>query len=473
MSFFEGQKNLKPLKSGTLPEAPLSIRKMIGPSFVLLGLGLGSGELILWPYLSGNYGLGIIWGALLGITMQFFLNMEIERYTLVNGESVFVGFARIFKYLPFWFIFSTLAAWLWPGLVGSSAKIITHIIGFGDYRVLGIILLLFIGSILTLSKVIYKTIEKVLKYIILISIPLIIIIVLIVAKSTDYLALMKGLVGVGKGYFFIPLGFPLMTFLGALAYAGAGGNLNLAQSFYIKEKSYGMGKYSSKITSLITAKNIDKDTILEGTTFDETNNIELNKFNQWWKLINKEHFLVFWGGGLFTILLLSLLSYSTVHNKPNIVDGLNFIFMQADTISSQAFPLLGIILMLITASMLLTTQLGVFDACCRVIAENVAIIKKEDKNVNISKVYFAAVWTFVLLGIIVFLSGFNEPKLLVITSAVINAVCMFVYSGIFLRLNTKYLPKNASMKLSRKLAITFIFLFFGIFSILVFYDKVF
>ncbi len=88
--------NLKPLGNASLPKV-LSFRRLLGPSFILLGLGLGSGELIMWPYLSSQWGMGLIWGAVLGITFQYFLNMEIERYTLINGESVFVGLARKFK----------------------------------------------------------------------------------------------------------------------------------------------------------------------------------------------------------------------------------------------------------------------------------------------------------------------------------------------------------------------------------------
>ena len=104
---------LKPLTVNTLPAAP-HFKKLIGPSFIFLGLGLGSGEIILWPYLSANYGLGIIWAAILGITFQFFMNMEIERYTLVHGESVFVGLARKLKWIPLWFLLSTFIPWIWP-----------------------------------------------------------------------------------------------------------------------------------------------------------------------------------------------------------------------------------------------------------------------------------------------------------------------------------------------------------------------
>jgi hypothetical protein len=76
---------LPSLKKAQLPKAP-ALSKLLGPSFILLGLGLGSGEIILWPFLASRYGLGLIWGALIGITLQFFLNMEIARYTLVTGS---------------------------------------------------------------------------------------------------------------------------------------------------------------------------------------------------------------------------------------------------------------------------------------------------------------------------------------------------------------------------------------------------
>ena len=98
--------HLKPLEQNEMPQ-PQSLRRIIGPSFIILALGLGSGEVILWPYLSANFGLGVIWGALLGLTFQFFMNMEIERYALAHGESVFVGLTRKLKFIPFWFLLST------------------------------------------------------------------------------------------------------------------------------------------------------------------------------------------------------------------------------------------------------------------------------------------------------------------------------------------------------------------------------
>lgn len=112
-----------PVKKANLPPPP-PLKKLLGLSFILLGLGLGSGELILWPFLTDNFGLGILWAAVLGITLQFFINMEIERYTLINGESIFVGFARKTKLAPLWFIVSTIIPWMWPGIIGASALLL-------------------------------------------------------------------------------------------------------------------------------------------------------------------------------------------------------------------------------------------------------------------------------------------------------------------------------------------------------------
>ena len=73
-----------------LPQAP-KFKNLIGPSFILLGLGLGSGELILWPYLTANWGMGIIWGAILGVTFQFFINMVFLLVLLENLKSCLFG----------------------------------------------------------------------------------------------------------------------------------------------------------------------------------------------------------------------------------------------------------------------------------------------------------------------------------------------------------------------------------------------
>src|SRR3989339_990108 len=128
---------------------PIKLKDSIGPSFILLGLALGSGELIMWPYLVSLYGLGIIWGGLVGITFQYFLNTEIMRYTLAYGESVFVGWRRWGKLVPAWFIFSTVIPWALPGFVSASAAMLNHVFPMLPLRSTAIFLILLTGVIIS------------------------------------------------------------------------------------------------------------------------------------------------------------------------------------------------------------------------------------------------------------------------------------------------------------------------------------
>lgn len=443
-----------------LPHPPKFL-KILGPSFIILGLGLGSGEIILWPYLVANYGLGIIWGAVLGITFQFFINMEIERYALVRGESVFVGFSRMFTYLPIWFITSTFIGFGWPGIIASSAKIFANIFQIANHQYLAIVFLLIIGLILTLGPILYKTVERFQKLIIAIGIPTLVLITLSIATKEDYLALAKGVAGIGEGYNFLPQGIPFLVFLGAFAFSGAGGNLNLSQSFYIKEKGYGMGKYAGKIQSLLTGKVEEID--LVGSTFNlDAHNISI--FKKWWKLMNVEHLIVFLITGMVSILLLALLSYATSFGLSGNKTGIDFIFNEARAIGSILFPFAATIFLLLTGVMLFATQFAVMDSTSRIISENIILTKgKIFSTRSLPKVYYFTLWAQITFGILVFLFGFTDPKTLITLSAVINALTMFVHIGLTFLLN-KTLPEVLRPRLAKKVTIVIIFLFFGVFS---------
>jgi hypothetical protein len=455
--------NLAPLGKKDLPK-PLSFKKLVGPSFILLGLGLGSGELILWPYLASNYGLGIMWGALLGITFQFFLNMEIERYALVTGESVFVGLARKLKtFSPIWFIFSTLIPWMWPGIIASSATLLAAILGIKYTSILPILLLLLIGVALTLGPVIYKTQEVFQRTLITIGVPFVFLLVLYFAEPIDWQNLALGLIGKGDGYWFLPAGVSLATFLGAFAYAGAGGNLNLAQSFYIKEKGYGMGKFSGRITSILTGK---KEKIaLTGSTF-ECNEKNLKLFKVWWKRINLEHLIIFWATGAFTMIILSLLAYTTVFGIQNQNAGIGFVITEAGVIAEKIFPLIGNFFLLIAALMLFSTQFSVMDATSRIMGENLVILAPNKFKVEkLPKYYYFFLWTQILAGIIIFSMGLTQPLQLVVIGAALNAFTMFVYSALILWLNKTSIDKHLTPSFIRVAIIVFAFLFYGGFSL--------
>src|SRR3972149_682603 len=271
-----------PNRPRNLPTPP-SVFRTLGPSFILLGLALGSGELILWPYLTAQYGLGLLWGGLLGITLQFVLNTEAMRYTLAWGESVFVGFKKLTRLIPLWFIFSTFIPWSLPGFSSAAAQITVSFLPFLPQTWVAIGLLLLVGVVLSVGKTLYKTVEQVQKGIIFVSLPFIALLALLFAPGTQWQELSRGLIGQGDGWWFFPPGIALVSFLGAFAYSGGGGNLNLAQSYYIKEKGFGMGKYASRIKSLF-ATGTRQATVVGQRFVDTPTN--RRSWHRWWRLVN-------------------------------------------------------------------------------------------------------------------------------------------------------------------------------------------
>ncbi len=455
------KKSVVPKKQNSnLPPAP-SLLKTIGPSFILLGLALGSGELLLWPYLAANYGLGLLWGALLGVSFQYVLNTEVMRYTLARGESVFLGFRQLSWFWPLWFILSTFIPWSLPGFSSAASQILATLFpSLVSQKVAAIGLLLFTGSILTLGKTVLKTMETWQRTMIMLGIPFISLLTLGLSQPVDWQLAFEGIIGKGDGWWFFPPNIGLFAFLGAFAYSGAGGNLNLAQTYYIKEKGFGMGKGTQKISSLLQS---GKQAVhLEGRLFSDTA-ANRHKWQQWWSLVTKEHLLVFWSLGFLTIFLLSVLAHSLVFGQAT-EEGIQFLYKEANVISQVIHPVVGLMFLLVAAQMLFSTQLGVLESSSRIISENFLLVfYRAGKKVDLSKSFFVALWGQITLGIIILLLGFKEPRFLITLSAVLNAAAMMVAFPLIFWLNKKRLPVFLEPSTWRKFVLASAFIFFLIF----------
>ncbi len=448
--------------------APIPLRKMIGPSFIILALGLGSGEVILWPYLAANYGLGIAWGAVLGITCQFFINMEIERYALVRGESVFVGLAKMSRVWPYWFIASTFIAFGLPGIIAAGASLLAAATGMTNFTWLAAALLVLIGVTLSLGKTVYGLMEKLTTTVVLVGVPFIFLLAIWVSGPADWQAALSGLMGQGNGYRGLPEGIALATFLGAFAYSGAAGNLNLTQSIYIKEKGYGMGAFAQKIAGLFH-KDKHEPIKLEGVMAADTA-ANRSLFKKWWRLVNTEHALVFWFMGALAMVLLMTLSYATAYGTGNTATGINFVITEAAAIGQRTAPIFGTLFLLAAGIMLVQTQLGVMDSTSRIMAENWALRRGKSGDINLSKMYGVFLWAQIAFGCALFALGIHEPKNLIVAGAVMNAIAMFVHIGLVSWLNYRTLPKSFQPKKWRRAVIGAIFIFFGAFSTIVLTD---
>ena len=439
-----------------LPEAPERWGRHIGPGIIAAGVGLASGEFILYPYIASQVGLVFVWAALVGVVTQFFINMEIERYTLATGETALTGFTRFWRHWGLVFALMTFFANLWPGWATSSATLVTFLWG-GDANVIAIGMLIAIGAILTLAPVVYVALEKI-QMVKVAAVILLFVVGAVVAIGADTWADAPQVVTDAS----LPvseLGFAVL--LGALAFAGGGGGQNLVQSNWIRDKGFGMGAYVPRIVSPVTGE--PEAAPSTGYTF-ETTPENLRRWRGWWRFANAEQLLTF---GLITVVSIfftSLLAYATVFGTPDLPDDIGFLQVEGEALKGAVAPWFGSFFWVIGAFALFAAALGIVDYTCRLVADvlKTAYVREAKE----STLYFGLVWALVAIGIVVLLVGFDQPLVLVVISACVGGLMMFIYSGLLILLNRKVLPRELHVGGVRLGVLVWAIVLFGSLSVL-------
>ena len=461
-------KNVAPVEYADLPE-PLPIKKVIGPSVLLLAGAIGSGEYVLWPYITSQVGLALVWLTLLGVLTQYFLNMEIERYTLATGETAVTGFTRLWKPWGLLFVLMTIVPWAWPGWATGGTTTLSFALGFSEdaipYITIGVLVL--IGVILTVSPVVYQTVEKIQFFMVALIVLFIAYAAVFLLGGDGYAALGRGFVEVNK----IPDGVSEIgaaTLLGAIAFAGAGGALNLVQSNWVRDKGLGMGARLPKVVSPFTGEEVAAPTTGYFFKRDEEN---MRRWNGWWKVADREQFTTFFVIGAITLFVFMTLTLVTVGTGVA-EESFDFIKVQGDALSDAKGAWLGTTFWLIGSVVLFSTNLAVLDMVGRITAD---VLKtgplKDNATWSESKLYFATVWLEIAFGSIILLSGVTQPIVLLVIASSLNGLVMFVYSCLLIQLNRGMLPREIGLKGGRLVVIGWAVLFYGGFSIILLIDQ--
>lgn len=414
-----------------MPPAPTRWGRHIGPGVIAAGVGLASGEFLLFPFIASQVGLVFVWAALVGLITQFFINMEIERYTLATGETALTGFSRFWRHWGLVFALMTFFANLWPGWATSSATIVTYLWG-GNANYIAIGMLLVIGAILTLAPVVYVALERIQMVKVAAVILLLVVGAAFAISAGDWADTPQMVTNASVPY--RELGFAVL--LGALAFAGAGGGQNLVQSNWIRDKGFGMGVHVPRITSPVTGE--PEAAPSTGYIFDTTQE-NLNRWQSWWRFANIEQLSTFVLITFISIFFTSLLAYSTVFGRPGLPDDIGFIQIEGRALKETVSPWFGTFFWIIGAFSLFAAALGIVDYTCRLVAD---VIKTAyAREASESKIYFGLVWLIVLIGVAVLLVGFDQPIVLIVISAVVGGFMMFIYSGLLILINRKILPR--------------------------------
>jgi hypothetical protein len=445
-----------------MPDQPRRYWRMIGPGIVAAGVGLASGEFILFPYIASQVGLVFVWAAMVGLITQYVLNMEIERYTLATGETALTGFSRYWRHWGLVFAILTYFANLWPGWATSSATLITYLIG-GEPTWIAIGMLIAIGLILTLAPVVYVALERaqMLKVAAVLTLFVVSAVVAIGATAWSDVPqiVTQPRIPVNE------LGFALL--LGALAFAGAGGGQNLVQSNWIRDKGFGMGTYVPRLVSPVTGQ--PEAVPSTGYVFEPTPD-NLTRWRGWWKFANTEQLLTFVLITFVTILFTSLLAYSTVFGREGLANSIGFLQTEGQVLGERAGAWFEYLFWAIGAFSLFAAALGIVDYTSRLAAD---VVKTSyARHANESKIYAGLVWGLVAIGIGVLLLGFSQPIVLLVTSAVVGGFMMFLYSGLLILVNRRILPAPIRVRGVRLVALVWSIVLFGTLSVLTFRDQI-
>jgi hypothetical protein len=416
-----------------LPAPPRNYWRLVGPGIVAAGVALSSGEFVLWPLIATQVGLILLWGAFTGVVTQFFINMEVERYTLATGETALAGFNRFGRHWGLVFALFVFLGNLWPGWVLSSATLSTFLFG-GSPTTIAVVMLLVIGAALTLAPVIYVALERLMFVKVAAVVTLIVLAIAFAIEDTTWRQLPAGFLGFGT----IPPGLDIALVFGAVAYAGAGGGTNLCQSNWIRDKGFAMGQYVPRLVSPVTGQEEVASTITS-YIFEPTQQ-NMTRWASWWRFANTEQLLSFVLVTVTTIGLTSMLAHSTLFGVPGLSNDVSFLRVEAQVLEGSVGGWFALLFLAVGAFSLFGSEMGTIDYTCRLTADVLKSTYMPRSGISESRLYFWLVWGIVALGCGIMLFGAAQPITLLVISACTAGTMMFVYSILLIALNRSKLP---------------------------------
>ncbi|HVG70808.1 MAG TPA: Nramp family divalent metal transporter [Vicinamibacterales bacterium] len=446
-----------------LPEPPSNYWRLVGPGIVAGGVGLSSGEFVLWPYIASQVGLVLLWGAVVGVVTQFFINMEVERYTLATGETVLTGFNRFWRHWGLLFAVMGYFANLWPGWAISSATLTSYLVG-GNPTTIGVVTLLIIGISLTFAPVVYVALERLIFVKVAAVLVLVVLATAFAIRPESWSALPEGFAHIGS----LPAGLGIALIFSAIAFAGSGGAQNLCQSNWIRDKGFAMGQYVPRLVSPVTGAPQAKETAT--SYIFEMSAANLTRWRSWWRFANLEQVFSFVVVTIVTIGLTSLLAHSTVFGQPDLPNNVSFLRIEAEQLQRTVGPWFGVLFLAVGAFALFGSAMGIIDYTSRLAAD---IVKTTYlPQVSESRAYFWLVWGMVGLGCMILLAGLSQPITLLVISASTGGTMMFLYSFMLIALNRRMLPGAIRIGRFRTAALIWSTLMFGSLAVLTVYTQV-
>ncbi|ANE56088.1 Nramp family divalent metal transporter [Methylomonas sp. DH-1] len=390
-----------------------------------------------------KYGLTFLWLLAPACLLQYPLNLEIGRYTLLTGESIFHGFIRLNRGFGVFLWLLMTVSFLWFGAFasagGTAMAELTHWPQGWSQRGQSLFwgyvsIAVFVTAILA-SGVVYTLIERFMKLVAVVTV----VGLLSACLQADVL---KALPEFGQGLFG-PVGdMPrpwdnqdASKLLTAITFAGLGGFWILFYSYWLRDKGAGMAGLVGRITGLGGAE----EAVLSDGFLPADAERSAQNWKSWRRFLSAD-ILVGIVGNLLTTLMTCLLAYALLFPK-----GLLPQEYELAVVQSQFFAVswgeIGRLLFLVVAAAFLTdTWLATADAVSRIQADIVLTLFSKAQR------WPARRWYYLFLALLTVITSFtmllDAPGPLILTSAVIGFAGTIMFPLALYLLNYRLLPPH-------------------------------
>jgi len=436
---------LDPMPIRKLPEAPPSIH-LLGPTVFLVALGVGMGESYMWPRLVLVFGPEIRWLFLIGVTLQAVVMLEMARYAMATGESIFSGAARVFKPIMWFFFITAILVYIWPGHLSAGAAAFEEITGI-PWVVTACVGLVLVGIVFSLARVIYNLLENLLAVLIGVLVIGTAVIASLVGSWADLGSTLAGMFHFG--YFpseaLSPTWFPILV--GSIAFAGPSGMQQMWYTLHLRDSGAGMGAHVPQIRGLRHAGK-EEEMPARGFMFDTSDADEMKKWKGWRRWVTWDAMLLFWGITMLVTISFTVLAQAAARENPDVktlIEGGDrdaALSAMSDSFAAVGGSVLGSLFFGFIALIGLNATLGLFDSFSRGQADMTYFFVPGAKRFKMSHLYAGFLWGVITFGILILLFGpADGPSGVLDTLAFLSTFAMGAYCVVLLLVNNRMLPK--------------------------------
>jgi len=433
---------LEPLKLAAVPTF-MGIFAYLGPGVLWAALAQGSGELIWWPYLTAKYGAAFLGLLIPASLLQYWINLEICRYTVSTGETPITGFSRIGTWYATIIWIGFIIEYAWSGAYavagGTALSALTHLPAgwspkaqclFWGYLTIFIYLIA-----LVFGRVVYYIVEKFSMLVVLITVIGVIAALVqpkVLAVSGEFL---KALL---IPHPFKPANWDpkdTSVLVTSIAYAGAGGFGQLFLGYYMRDKSTGMAKYIGRVTSPITGEL--EPIPATGYAFRDTAENRI-QYRGWVRYFSFENFV-----GIFlntlTTAIMCWLAFALLLPEHRVPKGWEIAVVQSAFFEVAWGPIGRALFLVVAAAFLCDAWLQHADGFSRVQSDYFFANFQFARKLSFRTWYYIFLTLFTVMTTITM--ALAQPGTLIVIRGVISFLAMSIFSPGLIYLNYYMMPR--------------------------------